>query len=163
MATPTRMAPASAAMRPTAGPRRSIWKGSDRKCCPTRTHENPRSRASRTYSSCSAKRRAASSPGANWSLMNRPKRTGTSGSFRAGSRGPEACAGNGNGRGATLPEFQEAPGVLQEDLPAHLGLEGQLLELLQPAVRREHGEVGAEEHLVLQQGVGVLDHRGREV
>src|SRR3990170_9044110 len=58
---------------------------------------------------------------------------------------------------------QELRRVMQQDLGAHLVLDRQLGELPQPARGRKHGEVRAEEHLVLDECVVVLNDRRREV
>ena len=60
-------------------------------------------------------------------------------------------------------EAEEPGRVLLEDLRADLVLDLQLLEVGQPAVGREDRVVGAEEDLVLEQRVGVLDELRREV
>ena len=54
------------------------------------------------------------------------------------------------------PRSPSAPGP-------HLVLEGGLLEVREPAVGRDHREVGAEEHFRLQLGVRVLDELRWEV
>src|SRR3954447_15273774 len=58
---------------------------------------------------------------------------------------------------SSAAEAEEPYGVVLEDLGPHRILDVELLEVGQPAVRLDHREVGAEEDLVLQQRVGVLD------
>src|SRR5919198_19046 len=58
---------------------------------------------------------------------------------------------------------QETGGVLLEDQWPDLVAETGLLEIGQPAVGGDHGVVGAEQYLVLEQRVGVLDQLRREV
>src|SRR5438132_12262903 len=52
--------------------------------------------------------------------------------------------------------------VLQDQRP-DFGLDRQLGELLHPALGRDHRVVGAEQDLLLQQRVGVLDQERRAV
>ena len=58
---------------------------------------------------------------------------------------------------------EQAHGVLLEDQRAHLRLDVELVEVGEPAIRRDERIVGAEQHPVAQQRVGVLDQLRREV
>src|SRR5262249_19267709 len=60
-------------------------------------------------------------------------------------------------------EVQQAGRVLLHDQRPYLGLDVQVLEILDPPVGRDGREVRAEEHLVAQQAVGVPHEQGREV
>src|SRR5436305_4825821 len=60
-------------------------------------------------------------------------------------------------------EPQQARRVLLDHERADLVLDVELLEVREPTVGRDQREVGAEEHLVLQAGVRVLDQNRREV
>ena len=62
-----------------------------------------------------------------------------------------------------LLRSEQAGGVLLEHQRPHLVVDLELLEVAQPAVRRDHRVVRAEQDLVLEQRVRVLDQLGREV
>jgi hypothetical protein len=65
--------------------------------------------------------------------------------------------------GSVLAEAEQAGGVVLEDLGPNLRLDVEQFEVAQPALGGEQRIVGAEQHLVLQVGVGRADQRGREV
>src|SRR5262245_52048363 len=58
---------------------------------------------------------------------------------------------------------QQLRRILLEDQRAHLGSDVDLLEVRHPAVGRERRIVGAEQHLLAQQRVGVMHQNRREV
>src|SRR5438067_12812 len=53
--------------------------------------------------------------------------------------------------------------ILLQDQRPHLGLDRQLVELLHPTLGRDHGVVRAEQDLLLQQRVGILDQERWEI
>src|ERR1700745_3634424 len=69
---------------------------------------------------------------------------------------PPACS-------ASSPKLQELDRVVLEDLGTDAGLDLQGVEVLQPSLRGQQREIGAEQHLVLQVGVGRADEGGREI
>src|SRR5690606_2154940 len=60
-------------------------------------------------------------------------------------------------------QAEQPGGVLLQDERPYVGPNVDLLEVRQPAVRRDHGVVRTEQYLALEQGVGVLDKQWREV
>src|SRR5690625_1289312 len=62
-----------------------------------------------------------------------------------------------------VAQAEEARGVLLEDQRLDFVLDVELLEILHPPFGSDHREVGTEEHLVLEQRVGVLHELRREV
>ena len=72
MVTPIRIDPESAARRAAATVGCSIWNSVARKCWPSSTRSNPRSRASRTCSTVSRQRSAADSWGGCWFVTKSP-------------------------------------------------------------------------------------------
>src|SRR5690349_25099794 len=63
----------------------------------------------------------------------------------------------------SLRKSEQPRGVLLEHERADLVADRDLLEVVEPAVGRDQREVRAEEHLVLEPAVRVLDQVGREV
>src|SRR3954449_2949998 len=78
---------------------------------------------------------------------------------RRSSRGSSAESGPATRSG----QAESADGVPLHDQRLDLVADFQLLEVLQPPLRPEQRVVGAEQHLVLQQGVGGADQLGWEV
>src|SRR5574339_1047778 len=103
---PTRMVPASAASRASAGRLCTSWNGVERKCWPITMRPKPASRAARTWSMCSRKRSTMDTPGGCCLETIRPKFMGSS----------------------LLDQAVEPPGVQARDL-AHRGRR-QVSELL---------------------------------
>ena len=54
-------------------------------------------------------------------------------------------------------DLQKLPRIVLEDQRSHFVLDRNISEILQPAIRRDRRPVGAEQHFVLQQRIGVLD------
>src|SRR5512146_2003730 len=70
----------------------------------------------------------------------------------------------GPGPGSLGLQAEEADGVVLEDAGLDVVAEAaHLLQVAHPALRGQHREVRAEQHLVLQQRVRVLDEDRREV
>ena len=73
------------------------------------------------------------------------------------------CDGGGHASLLGVQSREQAGGVVLEDLGPDLGLDVELVEVGQPAVRGDDRVVRAEQDLVLQQGVRVPDELRREV